>query len=149
MDNVAQWLSTLVPAAIAVLTIVINAVVNTKIKFAPDAATASRDLRRSALRIAQWILNALVLLFLIQDLLSAEPLTRLVVLKIALEVTVLAFVLTASLFHSTISLIARLNTIISALADGHRELSDKQREILDSQGGGSPETRRQRAKKER
>jgi len=104
-----------------------------KIKFGPDAATVSRDLKRLALRISQWVLNAFVGVLLIQDLLSVEPITRVGVLKIALEVTVLAFALTASLLHSTISLIAKLQAVILPLTEAYEELSDRQGGVFGSQ----------------
>ena len=49
------WLSVLIPVVVAALTVTVNAVVNIKIKFAPDADTAARELKAVGLRALSWI----------------------------------------------------------------------------------------------
>jgi hypothetical protein len=103
-----SWLSVLVPLIIAVITVTVNAVVNIKIKFAPDAQTAFRDLKDTALRVFQWILNAVLVFQLLRQVFSSEPLTRVAVFAIALHVAVLMLIVVLHMFSRIISVLEQL-----------------------------------------
>jgi hypothetical protein len=86
------WLRDLIPVVVPVLAVMVNAVISMKIRFAPDEATAARELKGLASRIIQWILNAGIVALLVYELFSSEPLTRLAVFEIALQVGVLTLI---------------------------------------------------------
>ena len=84
-------MSLLITAVIAILTIAANATINIKIKFAPNAATASRELVALGLGIAGWVFNGLTMVGLVVAVASPAPVTRFVVFQIALSIAALLF----------------------------------------------------------
>jgi hypothetical protein len=100
-----SWLSILIPVAVAAATVAVNAAVNIKIKFAPDADTAARELKALALRVLQWALNLAMVAMLVIEVLSAEPLTRLAVFTITLNVTILGLVVTFYVIHRVLTVV--------------------------------------------
>ncbi|MDQ3580663.1 MAG: hypothetical protein M3495_03145 [Pseudomonadota bacterium] len=123
------WLSVIIPIAVAALTIAVNAVVNIKIKFAPDATAATRELKELALRVVQWLLNFGMVGVLIRDILSTEPLTRLAVFKITLDVATLGLVVVSYLIHRVLDVIKR---IVEVQAQ-HLGVTEKIRDALRSE----------------
>ncbi len=94
-----------ITVALALVTIAANAAVSIKIKFAPDAVSASKDLKKMALRVGSWALNAYIAYNLYRSVNSPEPVTRVAVFNIALGVGVLLFALIASVLHRVFGLI--------------------------------------------
>jgi hypothetical protein len=131
----AFWTSLLVPVLIAVLTIAVNAVVNIKIKFAPSAEAATRDVKEFALRIFQWILNIGLVFVLLREVLSSEPLTRLAVFAIALQVTVLMLVIVMyamnRVMYAFTDFFSSLHRVVESQAHGG-EITKKSEDVLQS-----------------
>ena len=115
-------MSIVVTALIAALTIAANAVVNLKIKFAPDQATASRDLKSLGLRLLSLVLNVAIAVNLYIQVVSAEPLTRHVVFDIALGVAVLLFSVTTFFMNRLMSLVGDLTQVAAQHAKSTKEL---------------------------
>jgi hypothetical protein len=86
------WVTVVTPLAVAILTVAVNAVVNIKIKFAPNAEAPTREVKALVLRALQWLLNLVTVGALINNVVSGEPVTRLAVFTIALQVAVLGLI---------------------------------------------------------
>jgi hypothetical protein len=95
----SPWVSILTSVVVPFLAVAVNAVINMTIRFAPDEATATRRLKDFALRIIQWILNAGLIAVLLREVISSEPLTRLAVFAIALQVGVLILIVVFYMFN--------------------------------------------------
>lgn len=108
------WLSVLVPLGVAALTVTATAVVNFKLRFASDAASASKELKSIALRVSVWAANIFLLAQVLADVLSHEPITRFSAFVIALRVSVLA------LFAMLLT-ISRLLDLMPQLLHAQRE----------------------------
>ena len=130
--------------------VTITAVINFHIKFSPDAATARRKLGLLASRTIS-VLNAVYLLYLLgKEALSAEPVTRGTVVKIAVLVGILVLSSTLSLIslvvkalstsverlvevdRSTTNIIKSLNEVVAEQGHLIREHVQVTRELADS-----------------
>jgi hypothetical protein len=129
------WVPIAASAAVAVLAIGVTAAINIRIKFAPDAATASREVRTLVLRIVQWLANGYLAISLALAVLSAQPVTRAAVFQIALSTTVLvslAIVALVNEMNSTIRTIIGTVGTLHELMDARertRQLQDKTRRL--------------------
>ena len=89
------WLSIALPFAAVVLTVVLNAVVNTKIKFASSQDEVKGDLKKLALWVTLRIINLLsigsIIYCIFLDISRSEPLTRVAIYIIAYNVAALLF----------------------------------------------------------
>jgi hypothetical protein len=79
------WIPIVVPIIIAVLTILANAMVNTTIKFAPDAASAKQELKRLGSTALRRLLDTALVVSLAYNAFSGGPVTGLRVFVIALR----------------------------------------------------------------
>lgn len=120
------WFLLLIPFAVAALTVTVNAAVNIKIKFAPDADAATHELKALALRALSWILNVAVVGILAKDVLSAEPLSRLAVFRITLEVGVLSLVMVFHFIHRVLDIIGSMLEVQLR----HVEMTKGRRDVL-------------------
>ncbi len=106
-------------AVVGLVTIALTAAVNIKIKFAPDAATARRDLATLALKLASWAANALNAFNLYSYVTSTEPITRFTVLAIAVCVAALYFSLQSFLLNTHVRMLtARMDKHLDVM-EGH------------------------------
>jgi hypothetical protein len=69
--------------------VIVNAVVNTKIKFAPDERTAHKHLKVLAVRVLGMAAYAYLFVSLVLEVISPQPVTRRSVLFIAMDVAAL------------------------------------------------------------
>jgi hypothetical protein len=127
--------SPLMAVLIAILTIAVNALVNIKIKFAPSAEAATRDVKEFALRVFQWTLNVGLIFVLLREVLSSEPLTRLAVFGIALQVSVLMLVIVMYAMNRVIyafkHFVSSLKRVVESQARGG-EITKKSEDVLQS-----------------
>jgi hypothetical protein len=84
----------LIPLAAVLVTVTLNAIINTKIKFAQNAPQAITDIRKTLMLVAFWIAQLFIAWLLISQLASDAPLTR--------HSLALILILSFGLFHSYI-----------------------------------------------
>jgi hypothetical protein len=115
----------LVAVAVAVLGVGLNALVNIKIRFAPDAQTATRDLRhlvRTILIVVSHLFNLANLYLLVRAGLSSAPLTRQDVLIMILQGFAVTFGIVSILLHDIMKLIREMTKLHGAHVDVTKEL---------------------------
>jgi hypothetical protein len=66
----------LIPLLMVGITIILNAIINTKIKFAPTAAHAITDIKKILLFTAFWLVQVYFAWLLISEFVSDAPLTK-------------------------------------------------------------------------
>lgn len=88
-------------------TTIFGALAAIRIKHAPDAASATRELVALVSQILMWAGSAATLVDLVLNVNSAKPVTRTDVALIALQIGVLVFVATASLLRQMVAVMTR------------------------------------------
>jgi type IV secretory pathway VirB6-like protein len=66
----------LIPLVMVGITIILNAIINTKIKFAPTAAHAITDIKKILLNAAFWLVQLYFVWSLVSEFVSDAPLTK-------------------------------------------------------------------------
>jgi len=97
-----------ITALIAVLTVTVNATVAFTVKFAPDAASAKKQLKSVALRALEWALNCAIVASLLHGLFASGPVTRAAVLQIAMGVGTILFIVTSKFLMRVLQLQGRM-----------------------------------------
>ncbi len=85
------WLPVVVAVLIAALSVTANAIISTTVKFAPDADTAGRELKRMASLVVSWLATIAVGVSLAYQVTRSGFATKIDVLLIAAQVAVLLF----------------------------------------------------------
>lgn len=156
MPTMPLWLAIVLPLAVMGLTVTVNAIVNIKVKFAPDAATANRELKalggavvQWVLKVVQWVLNLGMVWLLISDITSTEPLTRMAVFKIAVDVATLTLVVVSYFILRVLHLIKRVIEVQHehVVATGeiqrrHLEVTERMSDVLRAKIEAPPDDKR-------
>src|SRR5688572_14434387 len=118
------WMPMLITIVVAVLAIAANAIINTTIKFAPDAASARQDLKRLGSRVLRYLLNVAMALSLAFNVLMPGPVTGVRVFVIALGVGAIVYALVtsqlirvASIQHEMLKVMDQHLSLTASLAD--------------------------------
>lgn len=113
--------SILVPLAVALLSTGLTAYITIKVKFAQDEKAAFRSVTSGLLRFLSYALNVVVVLLLIREAVSPDPVTRYTVLAISIYTTSILFSVVANLFTE----IMRMMNRMLDLHDFHLKMSEK------------------------
>lgn len=111
-----------------------TAAVNIKIKFAPDAATATRAVVALGLRIGSWLVTATLVLELYLTVMSPEPVTRFVVFQIAMSIATLLLGLVYLGFKSLANAVLQTSKLLFR----HTEVTERIVGVIERQVGDPP-----------
>ena len=115
----------LIPLMMVGLTISLNAIINTKIRFAPTAAHAIADIKKTLLYVAFWLAQLYFVWSLISQFASDAPLTK----SSLASVLILSF----GLFHTYLMYwLNRILRVIERIVDAQKEHVAITKELTDA-----------------